>query len=289
MSASNAAVGGAPELRVVGGRRGQAGVPVNGLDAVAVSALTAAPRTVAVPDALAGLFPWGGMRLGSVVSVRGSASLLFALLSTASAAGAWSVVIGREDLGLLAAAEMGVEVRRLALVPRPGAELAAVTSALLDGMELVALAGVERLTPAEVRQLASRARQRGAVLLPLGDWAGADVRLCCERVEWAGPGAGYGRLRSMRMTVQATGRGASARPRTAVVDLPGRSVVGLPGRSVVGLPGRTVVGLPGRTAVDLTGGSAVGLPGRMAVDLTGGSAVGLPGRSKADLSARMAV
>jgi hypothetical protein len=224
MSASNAAVGGAPELRVIEGSRGWAGgAPVNGLDAVAVSALTAAPRTVAVPDPLAGLFPWGGMRPGSVVSVQGSASLLFALLSTASAAGAWSAVVGRADLGLLAAAEIGVEVRRLALVPQPGIELAAVTSVLLDGIELVALAGVERLTPAEVRQLASRARQRGAVLLPLGEWPGADVRLCCERVEWSGLGAGYGRLRSMRMTVRATGRGASARPRTAVVDLPGRA------------------------------------------------------------------
>jgi hypothetical protein len=112
---------------------------------------------------------------------------------------------------------------------------------LLDGMELVALAGVERLTPAEVRQLASRARQRGAVLLPLGDWPGADVRLCCERVEWSGLGAGYGRLRSMRMTVRATGRGASARPRTAVIDLPTGRAVDLSDRPAAEHPwGRSV-------------------------------------------------
>ena len=216
-----AAVDGAPELRVVEGRRGHAGrVPANGVDTLAGPA---EPRVMPVPDALAGLFPWGGMRLGSVVSVQGSACLLFALLSTASAAGVWSAVIGREDLGLLAAAEVGVEVRRLALVPRPGAELAAVTSALLDGMELVAIAGMERLTSAEVRRLTGRARQRGAVLLPLGDWPGADVRLRCERIEWFGLSAGYGRLRSMRMTVRATGRGASARTRTAVIDLPGKA------------------------------------------------------------------
>jgi hypothetical protein len=244
MSTSTASAG-MPELQVVSGYGGRAGgVPVTELSAVAGesgvagvpavvaapasavpaglagSAGLAAPRIVPVPESLAGLFPWRGMRLGSVVSVQGSPSLLFALLSVASAAGAWAAVIGRDDLGLLAAAESGVEVRRLALVPRPGAELVAVTSALLDGIGLVALAGVERLTPAEVRRLTGRARQRSAVLLPLGDWPGADVRLRCERIEWSGLGDGYGRLRSMRMTVRAVGRGASARPRTAVVDLP---------------------------------------------------------------------
>ena len=212
-------------------------VPASGRPAAAltvpatVRAALAAPRIVPVPESLAGLFPWRGMRVGSVVSVQGSASLLFALLSTASAAGAWAAVVGRDDLGLLAAAEAGVQVRRLVLVPRPGAELVAVVSALLDGMELVALAGVERLTPAEARRLTGRARQRGAVLLPLGDWPGADVRLHCERIEWDGLGDGYGRLRSMRMTVRAVGRGASARPRTAVVELPGGRCAESPGHS----------------------------------------------------------
>jgi hypothetical protein len=167
------------------------------------------------------LLPWGGLRRGSVVAVQGSTSLLLALLSTASAAGSWTAVVGRPDLGLLAAAEAGVMVERLALVPRPGAELAAVAAALLDGIELVAVAGVERLSIAETRRLASRVRQRGAVLLPLGDWPGADVRLHGERVEWSGLGMGHGRLRSMRVTAQATGRGAAARGRTAEVVLAG--------------------------------------------------------------------
>jgi hypothetical protein len=263
VSASIVAVDGAPELRVVKGRGHADGVPVNG---VAALAGPVEPRIMPVPDALAGLFPWGGMRLGTVVSVQGSASLLLALLSAASAAGVWSAVIGREDLGLLAAAEAGVEVQRLALVPRPGAELAAVTSALLDGIELVALAGVGTLTLAEVRRLTGRARQRGAVLLPLGDWPGADVRLCCERIEWAGLGVGYGRLRSMRMTVRATGRGASTRPRTAVVDLSGRPVVDL--------SGQLAVDRPGRLAVDLSRQSAVDRPVRAAVEDPWGGPVG---------------
>lgn len=194
------------------------------MSAVAVAtAATAAtslqPQTLPAPESLAPLLPWSGLRRGSVVAVRGPTSLLFALLSAASAAGSWAAVVGRPDLGLLAAAEAGIAVQRLALVPRPGVELAAVTAALLDGIELVAVAGVERLTAAEARRLTARARQRGAVLLPLGDWPGADVRLHGERIEWDGLGPGHGRLRSMRVTVQATGRGAAARPRTAEVAL----------------------------------------------------------------------
>ena len=140
-------------------------------------------------------------------------------------------MVGRPDLGLLAAAEAGIAVQRLALVPHPGAALAGVVAALLDGVELVAVAGVERLSAADVRRLAGRARQRGAVLLALGDWPGADVRLYGQRIEWGGLGRGYGRLRSMRLTVRAAGRSAAARPRTSEIVLVGTQAepAGAPG------------------------------------------------------------
>ncbi len=188
--------------------------------ATPASALRA--QTVAVPGPLARLLPWGGLRRGSVVAVRGPTSLLFALLSTASSrSSVWAAVVGRPDLGLLAAAEAGIAIERLALVPRPGAELATVTAALLDGIDLVAVAGVQRLSTAEVRRLTGRARQRGAVLLALGDWPGADLRLDGEGAVWTGLGSGHGRLRSMRLTVRAGGRGAAARQRTAELVLVG--------------------------------------------------------------------
>jgi hypothetical protein len=187
----------------------------------AAAATRLKPRVVAVPEALAPLLPSGGLRRGAVVSVHGSTSLLFALLSTASAAGSWAAVVGRPDLGLLAAAEAGVAMERLALVPQPGVDLAAVTAALLDGIELVAVAGVERLSTEETRRLAARARQRGAVLLPLGDWPGAEIRLHGKQIVWDGLRQGHGRLRSLRVTVRATGRGAAVLPRTADVVLTG--------------------------------------------------------------------
>lgn len=167
------------------------------------------------------LLPGGGLRRGSVIAVRGSLLLLLALLAEATVQGTWAAVIGVGDLGVLAAAEAGVVVRRLALIPRPGSDLAPVAAALLDGVGLVALAGADGL-PARARQsLAARARQRGSVLLPLGQWPGADVELVCQVEAWYGAEGGYGRLRSREVVVRAVGRGAAARPRAARLLLPG--------------------------------------------------------------------
>ena len=70
-------------------------------------------------------------------------------------------------------------------------------------------------------QLAARARQRGGVLLPFGDWDGADITLSPEKSLWYGLGKGQGRLRRRELTVCARGRGAAARPRRATFWLPG--------------------------------------------------------------------
>jgi hypothetical protein len=170
---------------------------------------------------LAPVLPSGGLRPGSVVAVDGSMALLLALLAAATAQGAWAAVIGVGDLGALAAAEAGVVVRRLALIPRPGPDPAPVAAALLDGVGLVALAGADRMPAGARRSLAARARQRGSVLLPLGRWPGADVELSCRTEVWRGAEAGYGRLRSREVVVHAVGRGAATQPRTVRLLLPG--------------------------------------------------------------------
>jgi hypothetical protein len=199
----------------------------------------AAGRPVAVPDAdgrvlpvagpLAGLLPAGGLRRGSTVAVPGgpgSTSLLLALLAEASAGGAWAGVVGRPGLGLVAAAEAGIRLDRLALVPHPGADLLAVTSALLDGLDVVAVAGAERagVRAADRQRLAARARQRGSVLLSLGPWPGADAELSCTDAQWqglgAGPEGGSGRLCSRRVRVRLRGRGVAPEGRSARLLLP---------------------------------------------------------------------
>ncbi len=181
-----------------------------------------------VVEPLAPLLPGGGLRRGSVIAVHGSMALLLALLVEATARGAWAAVVGVGDLGVLAAAEAGVVVQRLALVPRPGPDPAPVAAALLDGVGLVALAGADPIPAGARRSLAARARQRGSVLLALGRWPGADIELDC-RAE-----AGHGRLRSREDVVRAVGRGAAARPRTARLLLPGPG--GLVAEAPVDLP-----------------------------------------------------
>jgi hypothetical protein len=203
-------------------------------------------RLLPVVAPLAGLLPDGGLRRGSTVAVAegtGSTSLLLALLAQASAAGAWAGVVGRPELGLVAAAEAGVALERLALVPYPGADLVAVTAALLDGLDLVAVASSrDQVRAADRQRLAARARQRGAVLLALGSWPGADVEVGCARGEWQGVRGGAdggGRLCARRVHVQLRGRGVAPAGRGADLLLPGRT---------------------GRPAADVTEGAAPAAP-----------------------------
>jgi hypothetical protein len=176
-------------------------------------------RMLPVHPDIAGLFPSGGLRRGSTVAVLGSTSLLFALLARATETGSWAAVVGLSDLGLKAAGELGVAVERLALVRHPGTNLAAVVAALLDGMDMVAV-DPARLTDSQIRRLSARARHRGAVLLPVGAWPGADLELTLESATWTGLGDGHGHLTTREVRISARGRGAAARPLEAWAHLP---------------------------------------------------------------------
>lgn len=154
-------------------------------------------------------------------SATGVTTLLWALVAEASGEGAWVGVIGRPELGLLAAAEAGVRLERLALVPDADGDLLTVVSALIDGLDIVVVGGLERsrLRPTDRERLAARARQRGAVVLALGPWPGADVQLICTDARWSGLGTdGSGRLRRREIVVRAEGRGIG--PAGRIVRLP---------------------------------------------------------------------
>lgn len=180
-----------------------------------------AGEALPVASELAGVLPWGGLRRGSTLAVHGSTSLVLALLAEATSAGSWAAVVGVPDLGVVAAGELGVRVDRLALVPHPGAEFASVASALLDGMDLVAVASPgERVGGQVRRRLSARARHRRSVLLSLGPWPGADVELRYAAGRWSGAERGAGYLRAREVAVHATGRGAAARPVRAELALP---------------------------------------------------------------------
>ncbi|SEP91236.1 hypothetical protein SAMN05216188_101886 [Lentzea xinjiangensis] len=191
-------------------------------------------RVLPVRGELAGLLSWGGLRRGSTVSVGGSTSLLLALLADATADGCWAAVVGLPQVGVLAAAELGVSVRRLALVPHPGADPGPVIAALLDGIDLVAVACP--LPPSLARRLTARARQRRAVLIAFGSWPSADVELTAESVRWNPLDDGAETLRRQQISVCSGGRGPAGRPRRVLLTF-GEGEIELP--LVAGEPARS--------------------------------------------------
>ena len=203
-------------------------------------------RVLPVLPELSGLLPGRGLRRGSTVAVAtgraapagGGTSLLLALLAAASQSGSWCAVVGVPALGALAAAESGIALDRLALVPNPGPDWPTVVAALIDGVDLVVTAVPGPISSSIAGRLAARARQRGSVLMPFGSWAGADLTLQVTQGRWEGLGQGHGRLRRRRVTVLAQGRGAAARPRELTMWMPGLTTppVPVPPRSAPGPP-----------------------------------------------------
>ncbi len=193
-------------------------------------------RLLPVAPPLVGLFPDGSLRRGSTVVVTGLAaasgpagpadgglSVALALLAATSGAGYWGAVVGVTGLGAVAAHDLGIDLARLAVVPRPDAAWAEVTAALLDGVDLVVLCPPFPPRPAMARRLAARARDRRSVLVVAGRRAWPeppDVRLSVDDMHWDGVGTGEGYLRRRQMTVTATGRRSSVRPRHHRLWLP---------------------------------------------------------------------
>jgi hypothetical protein len=190
-------------------------------------------QTLPVAEALRPLLTDGALARGSAVALRGAGATTLALNLAAgpSTAGSWVVVVGLAELGLAAAAEAGIDLRRLALVdaPEPG-RWAAVVAALVGGIDLIVVDGRAPLTATDGRRLASRLRERGSVLVPVtpgslpavrrpGAWP-TDLTLTVQAGRWEGLGDGHGHLRRRRVQVEAEGRGRSARARRAELWLP---------------------------------------------------------------------
>ncbi|MFI2704692.1 hypothetical protein [Cellulosimicrobium composti] len=177
-------------------------------------------RVWPVHDALAPLLPLGGLQRGTVLAVRGSTSLLLALVARPSRAGAWTAAVGFPAVGLLAAADAGADLDRVVLVPRPGPDAALAIAALVDGLDVVVVGPDAALTDTDRRRLAARARERGALLVAATAWPGAHVALTVTGGAWSGADHGAGWLRRRTLVVERAGRGGAARPVRVEVELP---------------------------------------------------------------------
>lgn len=185
--------------------------------------MLAAVQSLPRPGATGSVAPAAGpeqlLRPGSTVAIGcgpGATSLLLTLLAAVTGDDSWAAVIGVPDLGLEAAAELGADLRRIALVPDPGPSWLEVTAALLDSLSVVVLRPPGRCRPADTRRLAARARKRGSVLLIFPETAAHSADLSWPESpdvlfqpvfsSWRGLGAGHGRLREHWLKVVASGR-----------------------------------------------------------------------------------
>lgn len=174
----------------------------------ASDALPPGESLLAVPDALAELLP-AGLPKGTVAVLSGARSLPVGMAAAVTAAGGHVAVVGLPDFGLLAAAEMGADLSRLAVIPQPGSDPVEVAAVLMDGMDLVVLGLAGRSVPAtRSRAVVARARQRGCTLLVAGgQWQGASMRMDARVCGYEITGAtGCGRISRVRVSVRVRGR-----------------------------------------------------------------------------------
>ena len=171
----------------------------------------------------------GGLQRGSVVTVgnegaQGATTLTFALLGAASKQGSWCAAVGVVDPGILALAELGVDLDHLVLVPGAGERWADAVAFLLDGVDIVLVCPPGPVRPGVARRLVARTRQRSAVLVVLvrrWPWPeGPDLRLAITAGRWEGVGQGFGHLQRRHVVIETSGRRAATRSRQVQMWLP---------------------------------------------------------------------
>ena len=201
-----------------------------------MSGVVARERTLAVLPAFEPLLPGAVLQRGSVVACEGSAaaSLALALAAKPSQEGAWVAVAGFPDIGLAAAAEIGVVPARLVMVAEPAvnptasfsdAMWADVLAAMIDGFDVLLLGpGTSRVRTNTARRLLARAQARGAVIITVGANAAfaGDLRFDVTQASWQGLGDGHGVAHGRHARVQLAGR-RLPRPRSVDLWLPSPS------------------------------------------------------------------
>ena len=185
-------------------------------------------RMLPLGEPWSALVPGGGLRRGSTVVVQappglGGLSLALSLLTESSARGHWAGVVGVDDPGVVAIADLGVDLRRVLFVPRPRGAWAESAADLLDGVDLLLVRAPSRASHGAARRLMDRVRERGTVLIALAESGApwplpADLSFDITRAQWATSS----RLDARYLTVRVGGRGAAVRGGEHVVVLPNR-------------------------------------------------------------------
>ncbi len=193
----------AEQLESLRRRMAQISGKISGRDAPAGDLLPDSEAGLALPRWLAESLPVPLPR-GTVAVLSGARSLLLSVVAAVTAAGGNAAIVGQPGIGLLAAAEMGADLSRLAVIPDPGTDPVEVAAVLVDGMDLVVLGlGGRQVPHTRARAVVARARNKGCTLLVTdGDWQGAPTRLEARVCGYElTAGAGFGRIGRVRLRV----------------------------------------------------------------------------------------
>ena len=187
---------------------GKIGAPRRG-HAASEDLLPDSEARLPVPELLASVLP-DALPRGTVAVLSGARSLPLSMVAAVTAAGGNAAIVGQPSVGLLAVAEMGADLSRVAVIPDPGADPVEVAAVLMDGMDLIVLALAGRTVPmTRARAVVARAQQKGCTLLVTdGDWQGASIRLRARvsGYETTSDKPGFGRISKVRLEVCAAGR-----------------------------------------------------------------------------------
>ncbi len=196
----------------------------------------AAEQVLPVPEMFGPLLPGGGLQRGWITRVAGGPSaraLAWSLLGSVTTAGGWIAAVDVNGIGLAAAREVGVAIERVLVVTSGGRadNWSSAIGALVGAVDVVVFESPHhRVTPSEHRRLASRARERGSVLIELAtsprptrltSQLQYDLSFHSRPVAWEGLGSGHGCLRGRVLDVSVSGRRLGGPARSARLEIPG--------------------------------------------------------------------
>jgi hypothetical protein len=187
---------------------------------VPASELNTHHKALPVAKAFTALFPLG-IRRGSTISVR-STSLMLLLIAEPTRAGSWVAITGFPDVGVVAATEMGVSLKRCVFIPYLTANSAPkVFAALIDSVDVVVIHQGNFVQSADARRLIARARDRQCVIiLSKTTWQQVSpLTLKSKSSVWKQAANGYGRLKGRWLDVKVEGKGSMSRPQQTSVWL----------------------------------------------------------------------
>ena len=195
----------------------------------------AAEQVLPVPELFTGLLPGRGLQRGWITRIEGGPSaraFAWAVIADVTTSGGWVAAVDVPGIGLAAARDVGVAIERVVVVTSPDtASWTTAVAALIGAVDVVVFDSPRhRVSPSEHRRLASRARERGTVLVELATTSRParlesqlqyDLAFTTRPLAWEGLGAGHGCLRGRALDVSVSGRRLGGPARSARFELPG--------------------------------------------------------------------